>query len=139
MKNTQTYIVQDLEQLETCAQNLLKDIEHPLIFFIGELGAGKTTLIKMFLKLLGSDDSGSSPSFSIINEYELLNSKIYHIDLYRLEEIGEAFQLGIEEILYSGNYCFVEWPQIIQDYIDPPYHILSIEVMENNKRKITLV
>ncbi|MBT8189481.1 MAG: tRNA (adenosine(37)-N6)-threonylcarbamoyltransferase complex ATPase subunit type 1 TsaE [Saprospiraceae bacterium] len=139
IKAHQTYLVEDLDQLASVALKLAKDIEHPLILFIGELGAGKTTIIKELIKLDGSEDSGSSPSFSIINEYKTGSCKSFHLDLYRLNTAEEAFQLGIEEIIYSGDKCYVEWPQIIMDYIDEPFHIIRIELIENNKRKISIV
>lgn len=139
IKAHQTYFVEDLDQMASTALKLAKDIEHPLILFIGELGAGKTTLIKELIKLDESEDSGSSPSFSIINEYKTKSGRSYHLDLYRLNTPEEAFQLGIEEIIYSGDRCYVEWPQIILDYIDEPFHIIKIELIENNKRKISIV
>ena len=139
IKAHQTYVVEDLDQLAAAASKLAKDIEHPLILFIGELGAGKTTLIKELIKGDGSEDSGSSPSFSIINQYKTESGISYHLDLYRLNTPEEAFQLGIEEIIYSGDKCYVEWPQIIMDYIDEPFHIIRIELIENNKRKISIV
>ena len=74
-----------------------------------------------------------------LNEYGLKDgSTVYHIDLYRLEDVDEVFNLGIEEYLYSGNYCFIEWPQILMDYIDSPYHVIHIDILENNSRKIAL-
>ncbi len=88
---------------------------------------------------MGSSDVGSSPSFSIINAYNCDDVMVYHVDLYRLDTPEEAFQLGIEEYLYSGDYCFIEWPQLIYDYIEPPYHILRIDVLEDFKRKLTLM
>ena len=117
---------------------VLENFDHKLVLFIGDLGAGKTTSIKCLLKLLNCHDLGSSPSYSIINEYASDHDKIFHIDLYRLESEHEAFRLGIEDYLYSGKYCFVEWPQIIFDYLEEPYHILKIEISENNSRKISL-
>ena len=117
---------------------VLKEVRHKLVLFIGDLGAGKTTTIKCILKLLNCEDLGSSPSYSIINEYKANNTKIYHIDLYRLELAEEAFNLGIEDYLYSGNYCLVEWPQLIFDYLEEPYHIIKIEIQGDNSRKITL-
>lgn len=113
-------------------------MNHKLVLFIGDLGSGKTTSIKVLLKLLNCQDIGSSPSYSLINEYKVGTDKIYHIDLYRLDNAEDAFNLGIEDYLYSGYYCFVEWPQIIFDYIEEPYHILKIEIAENHTRKITL-
>lgn len=126
-------------ELKALTKAIIKELKHPLVLFIGELGAGKTTLIKEMISALGSDDDGSSPSYALINQYQSKDAPIYHIDLYRLESKEDVFHLGIEEILYSGHYCFVEWPQIIADYIEKPYHVIKIELEENNNRIITLV
>lgn len=133
-----TYINISENDLPSTMKEVLAELKHKLVLFIGDLGAGKTTSIKELLKLLKCEDIGSSPSYSIINEYKLGDEKIYHIDLYRLENPEEAFNLGIEDYLYSGFYCFVEWPQIIFEFIEEPYHILKIEIDKNQSRKITL-
>jgi len=138
-KQIQTYVVQTEENLKEIAEKILAELQHPLILMVGELGAGKTSLVKAIMEILKIEDNASSPSFSLINEYRIKeDKKVFHIDLYRLQDPEEVFNLGIEEYLYSGNYCFVEWPQIILDYIEPPYHLMQIEIMENNSRKITL-
>ena len=139
MQINKSYTARGLADINGIAQDILAQIQHKLILFKGELGAGKTTLIKALMKELGSKDEGSSPSFAIINEYSSNSGRIYHLDLYRLNEAQEVFQLGIEEILYSGEFCFVEWPQIIEEFIEPPYHIISLELTENNERKISIV
>lgn len=138
MADKKTYTINSISDVKTFSQKLLNDIQYPLILFVGELGAGKTTIIKSILKELSSEDIGSSPSYALINNYKTSKGPVYHIDLYRLKSADEAFQLGIEEILYSGNYCFIEWPQIIFDYLDPPFHLLEIELMADNSRKISL-
>lgn len=128
--------LKDLIDLEGIVTQIIEHISYSRILFIGELGAGKTTMIKEIMKQMGCKDQGSSPSYSIINQYEGRDGPIYHIDLYRMETADETFALGIEEILYSGHYCFVEWPQIIMDYIDDDYHVLQIDIIGNNHRKI---
>ena len=139
MQINKTYTAKGLADINGIAQDILAQIHHKLILFKGELGAGKTTLIKELMIELGSSDKGSSPSFALVNEYTSHQGPIYHLDLYRLNNPKEVFQLGIEEILYSGSFCFVEWPQIIEDYIDPPYHVITLELGENNERKISIV
>jgi tRNA threonylcarbamoyladenosine biosynthesis protein TsaE len=139
MNEIKNFRIGTLEDLSAVSEQILDSMEHALVLFIGTLGAGKTTMIKKLLELLGSSDIGSSPSYALINEYQTADNKVFHIDLYRLNSAEEAFQLGIEDYLYSGNYCFVEWPQIIMDYLEDPYHIINIEIMENNERKITLI
>lgn len=133
-----TYSIKSEGNIDAFANQLIKDLTHPVVLFIGDLGAGKTTIIKAILKSLGSGDLGSSPSYAIINEYKSQKGPVFHIDLYRLNSAEEVFQLGFEDIIYGGNRCFIEWPQIVLDYIEMPYHILTIEVLEDKSRKISL-
>lgn len=100
--------------LPEIARQILETVPGCKIFlFHGEMGAGKTTLIKSICQALGSADEVSSPTFSIINEYDHPQGKIYHFDCYRLKNEAEAFDIGVEEYLYSGQYCLVEWPEKI--------------------------
>jgi len=123
MQTNKTLISKGLQDLPQTAATLLASIDYPLLLFIGELGAGKTTLIKEILRQLGSEDSGSSPSYALINEYKLDDDKkLFHLDLYRLTSVEEAFALGLEDIIYSGHYCMVEWPQLVLDYSFPILH-----------------
>jgi tRNA threonylcarbamoyladenosine biosynthesis protein TsaE len=92
--------------------------EKRIIAFYGSLGAGKTTLIKVLCKLLGTTDMVDSPSFTIVNEYlSSAGNPLYHIDLYRIIKPEEVYDLGIEEYLSSGEYCFIEWPDIIEEML----------------------
>ncbi len=91
--------------------------------FEGEMGVGKTTLIKELCKHLGVRDTVASPTFAIINEYHTGAEPVYHFDFYRLQHIGEALEIGVEDYFYSGYYCFVEWPQLVMPLI-PPRHVL---------------
>lgn len=104
--------------------------KHPIVLFRGDLGAGKTTIIKEIGRYLGVTSDMSSPSFGIVNEYKVDNKVIYHIDLYRIEELEEIYEFGLPEILESGNICLIEWPEmaeeIWQDYDCSEVH-LSIE------------
>ena len=97
------------------------------------MGAGKTTFIKEFCKHIGSKDNFSSPTYSIINEYNSPQGKIFHFDLFRLKSQAEVFDLGIEEYLESNNYCFIEWPELILDIIPKPYLSININVAGNNR------
>ena len=139
METNSLIISKGLEDLPQTAKNLIAEFQHRLILLEGDLGAGKTTLIKELLVQLGSTDTGSSPSYSLINEYATTSGgKIYHLDLYRLQSVEEAFALGLEDILYSGHYCFVEWPQIVREYLEPPYHHIGIELDAASYRRIKL-
>ncbi len=139
METNSLIISTGLADLPQTAKSLIGEFQHRIILLEGDLGAGKTTLVKELLVQLGSTDAGSSPSYSLINEYVTTSeSKIYHLDLYRLTSVEEAFALGLEDVLYSGHYCFVEWPQIIRDYLEPPYHYISIELDEAAHRRIKL-
>lgn len=134
-----SYLAKNLRDLPHIVERLSEQHKFPLVLFIGELGAGKTTLIKEWLKYLGIAEKVSSPSFSLVNIYNSsVGENIYHIDLYRLNDAAEAFDLGLEEYLYSGHLCFVEWPQIVYDYLEAPFHVVNIKVLGNKEREITL-
>jgi len=105
-----------------------------VVLLTGDLGAGKTTLVQSLCKSLGASDRATSPTFSLVNEYSLDNGVIYHIDLYRLETIEEALNIGLEEYLYSGNWCFIEWPQLIVPILDEPYWKVDISVVQDSER-----
>lgn len=113
------YFPVSLNELSLTVKSFLADFSSSRIFaFHGELGAGKTTFIKALCAELGVNDAMSSPSFSLVNEYHDANGKpIYHFDLYRLKSPEEAFDIGMEEYLYSGNYCFVEWPERAEELL----------------------
>ena len=118
-------------------------IEHltdsKIILFYGEMGAGKTTLIKEICKQLGVTDTMSSPTFSIVNEYHTSSNKtIYHFDLYRIKNTEECLDLGMEEYLFSGNYCFIEWPEVAMPLLPEKYYSLSIKTEKDNTRSIIL-
>ncbi len=108
-----------------------------IFLFYGDMGAGKTTLIKQLCSELGSSDNITSPTFSIVNEYAGPN-KIYHFDFYRLKNQNEALDLGAEEYFYSGNYCFIEWPEKIPDLLPDNYIRVTIAQQADNSRNITV-
>jgi len=138
MKPSKSYQLLSADKLDNLCNQLLEDLVHPLVLFIGDLGAGKTTIIKRLIQKKGSVDSGSSPSYAIINEYKSDQGPVYHIDLYRLNTVEEVFQLGFEDIIYSGRPCYVEWPQIVLDYLEEPYHVVKIDVKEKAVREISV-
>lgn len=107
--------------------------------FHGEMGAGKTTLIKAICTELGVEDDMSSPTFSIVNEYRKSDgSPIYHFDFYRIREMAEAIDIGAEEYFYSGNYCFIEWPEIVDGLLPPDRLEININLVDQLTRSISL-
>ena len=112
----------------------------PVWCFYGEMGAGKTTLVKAICDQLGATDSMSSPTFSLVNEYETASQvPIYHFDFYRIENEQEAMDIGVDEYFYSGHYCFIEWPERATNLI-PDHHVeISIKLVNANRRVINLV
>lgn len=129
--------VKHLEELKKAAQTIIDAFPQERIFlFYGHMGAGKTTLINELCLLLGVTDHTSSPTFSIVNEYEAAKGQIYHFDFYRLKDEMEALDMGYEEYFYSGNYCFVEWPEKISNLLPLHYVKISISAIENQHRII---
>ena len=113
-------------------------LNYNIWLFNGEMGAGKTTLINELAHQMGVLNPTSSPTYSIVNEYETSNGLIYHLDLFRLKDISEAIDAGIEEILFSNSICFIEWPEIILPLIDNKYLEINISNI-GESRKIQLI
>lgn len=120
-----TLSVKHTDELLDAAKKLL-EIDNRVVLFYGDMGAGKTTFIKAICQVLGVTDTVSSPTFSIVNEYESPHGPVYHFDFYRLKNETEALDLGYEEYLYSGNYCFIEWPEKIPHLL--PDHALKLRL-----------
>ena len=104
----------------------------------GPMGAGKTTFIKYLCEQLGVKDSTSSPTFSIVNEYDSDNGLIYHFDFYRIKDEQEAFDFGYEEYFYSGAYCFIEWPEKIPNLLPEEAKEIQISIVDPDTRKISI-
>ena len=102
------------------------------------MGVGKTTLIKTIVKVLGSDDVVSSPTFSIVNEYKLREGSIFHFDLFRIHDLEEAYNFGIEEYLDSEHWKLIEWPEKIEPLLDHNVDKIEIVLDKNNKRILRL-
>ena len=110
-----------------------------IIGIMGKAGAGKTTFTQYLLKKIGSTDEVSSPTYSIVNEYTSPKGMVYHFDLYRLKNIEEVWDIGIDEYLDNGFLCIIEWPEIYQNELTGmPYHEIQIENQENG-RKIVFI
>tara|TARA_B100001109_G_C18750141_1_gene420943 strand:+ start:376 stop:798 length:423 start_codon:yes stop_codon:yes gene_type:complete len=108
------------------------------ILLRGELGSGKTTLVKSVLKKMGVNDDVTSPTFSIVNEYEFAGNIIYHFDLYRIENIEELDVIGFEDYIYGQNICFIEWPEIVLNKINLKYIDIEIRYFGEDKREIII-
>jgi tRNA threonylcarbamoyladenosine biosynthesis protein TsaE len=127
-----------LDDLDKVASEIITFAsQNRVLLFHGDMGAGKTTLIRSLCKQLGTNDNVASPTFSIVNEYKAPNKNIYHFDFYRLKTQTEALDMGFEEYLYSGNYCFIEWPEKIPDLLPLHYISIKITVGSNNERQVT--
>ena len=135
------------EELAGAAQLLLEEFKNSRVFiFSGTLGAGKTTFIKYICKVLGVTAGISSPTFSLVNEYACANARpeesfgrgsvAYHFDFYRIRDIQEAYDIGYEEYFYSGNYCFIEWPEKISGLVPKDSVEIKIEIKDNSDREI---
>ena len=127
-----------LTEINEVAVQVLAQNPKKVILFNGEMGAGKTTFIKSFSKLLGVNDTMSSPTFSLVNEYQTTqNQKVFHFDVYRIKSEDEALDMGIEEYLYSGNWCFIEWSEKIPNLIPEEHTLITIKMLANGNRLLT--
>jgi len=128
-----TYTIQELPEI---AEKVLFDASNKILLFYGDMGVGKTTLIKEIAKLLGVNDNISSPTYSIVNEYEIDNDKVYHFDFYRIKNEEEALDIGIEEYLYSGHWVLIEWPENIKNLL--PLENTKINLIKNKNESRTI-
>ena len=125
--------------LDIAAKELITAFSNDRVFaFYGKMGAGKTTFIQSVCRALGSDDNVTSPTFALINEYNTADfDSIFHFDFYRIKDIEEAYDLGYEDYIYSGSYCLIEWPEMIESLLPEKMVEVKIEVQEDNTRLIT--
>jgi tRNA threonylcarbamoyladenosine biosynthesis protein TsaE len=126
-----------LEELPAIAKEVIKSAKNKVLLFYGEMGVGKTTLIKEIVKQLGSNDGVSSPTFSLVNEYHKVNGdKIYHFDFYRINNEYEALDIGVEEYFYSDCWCLIEWPNKVENLL--PLNSVTITITANSDQLRTI-
>ena len=127
-------VLEKLEDWQRVIDNILPQLKYNILLLNGDLGAGKTTFTKFLLARLGSSDEVSSPTYSIVNEYDIENGKVYHFDLYRMSSIEEVYDIGIEEYLYNGFLNIIEWADVyLPELYDTTYQQLNIEEKEGKR------
>nr|WP_288834114.1 tRNA (adenosine(37)-N6)-threonylcarbamoyltransferase complex ATPase subunit type 1 TsaE [uncultured Flavobacterium sp.] len=128
-----------LDEISNVAELIVAAQPNKIILFNGEMGAGKTTFIKQLCKTLGVAEATSSPTFSLVNEYQTTDNQIvYHFDFYRLKKETEALDMGVDDYLYSGNWCFIEWAENIASLIPETHSTITIEALSDGKRLLKL-
>ena len=128
-----------LDEINDVAKKILEQNLNKVILFYGEMGVGKTTFIKALAKEIGVYEATSSPTFSLVNEYQTINNQvIYHFDFYRLNTEIEALDMGVDEYLYSGNWCFIEWAEKIPNLVPESHSVIAILLHSDGRRSLKL-
>ena len=132
------FIASSISELGEVANYIQEELTKcPIVLFHGDLGAGKTTLIKEIGSKLRVTSTMSSPSFGIVNEYETPNGLVYHIDLYRIKDVAEIYEFGLPEILDSGSPCFIEWPEKVEEiWHDYDHFDVHMDIINSTDRRI---
>ena len=130
-------LIYKLSEIEKASNFVLKNVNRDVILITGEVGTGKTTLIKEYCKLIGVEEIVNSPTYTLINEYQNKRGKIVHIDLYRVNDINEINELGLFEYL-ENNIVIIEWPEIILKMIDIKYSLINITFINEKERKLSI-
>ena len=131
--------IDSLSDLPQVAQAVIDSLDgRSVVVFRAGMGAGKTTLISRIVALLGAEDTVTSPTFALVNQYKGAQHRIYHFDFYRIERVEEVFDFGYEEYFYSGDLCLVEWPEKIEALIPDDAMVVSIEVGDDEEREFTI-
>lgn len=134
------YHCTSLESLSDIARDILERVSGPAVFALhGEMGSGKTSLVKAFCSALGVGDNVTSPTFSIVNEYMTEEiGPVYHFDVYRIKKPEEVMDIGYETYFYSGQYVFIEWPELISELLPEKHVYVKIREMDDGSRDISL-
>lgn len=128
------FTIHQLEKWKDIVNQIIPNLQHNILLLKGNLGAGKTTFSQFLLKELGSSDEISSPTYSIVNEYDTPKGKVFHFDLYRLKSVEEAYDFGIEEYLDNGYLSIIEWPEIYTDELEGyDFHEMIITNTESGR------
>ncbi|MDO9261354.1 MAG: tRNA (adenosine(37)-N6)-threonylcarbamoyltransferase complex ATPase subunit type 1 TsaE [Flavobacteriaceae bacterium] len=129
-----------LQDISKVAAVILEHSKSKIIAFKGEMGAGKTTLIKELVKILGIDEVTSSPTFSLVNQYQSNhNILVFHFDFYRINQETEAMDMGIEEYFDSGGWCFIEWPEKVKNLLPLKFDEINIKIINEQERTIEII
>lgn len=132
--------INGIEDYPRAAKEFVKHMDKGLLFaFYGKMGSGKTTLIKSICKELGVEDAVNSPTFAIVNEYGARNGEtIYHFDFYRIKSLEEVYNMGYEEYLYGDAYCFMEWPELVEELLPEDCIRVDINEESDGRRKVRI-
>lgn len=127
-----------LDNLEEVARYILNNSTHKTFLFFGEMGVGKTTLIKALVKHLGSEDNVSSPTYALVNEYLTDDKPIYHFDFYRINSIEEVYDIGFEDYLAQDAHIIIEWPELIKPLWPEKFVKVKLSLVDVDKRKVEM-
>ncbi|MBO5771104.1 MAG: tRNA (adenosine(37)-N6)-threonylcarbamoyltransferase complex ATPase subunit type 1 TsaE [Alistipes sp.] len=132
--------IHSTSELPEVAQAVIESLDgRSVVAFVGEMGAGKTTLISAIMEYLQSADTVTSPTFALVNQYFTgEGDAVYHFDFYRINSIAEAFDMGYEEYFYSGDLCLVEWPERVEQLLPDNVMVVRIEALDNTSRRFVI-
>lgn len=134
----QKQFIYQLSEIEEVAKEIIPLLKHKVVLLNGQMGMGKTTLVTALIEALGISDKVSSPTFSLVNQYKNDQTTAYHFDFYRIENSEEALDFGVEEYFYSGDWCFLEWAERIEDLLPQQTSQIEIQFEGEDKRKISV-
>ena len=133
-------VIDSLSDLDKVAEAVLESLNgRSVVAFFAPMGAGKTTLISAIMKYTGSEDTVTSPTFALVNQYYTADRQtVYHFDFYRINSLNEAFDMGYEEYFYSGDLCLVEWPEKVEPLLPDDTMVVRIEILDEHSRRFII-